>query len=276
MIAVSGATGELGGRVARGLAALGAPQRLIVRDPSRAPRLAHTEVVGVPSYADGAAFRDALRGVDTLFLISARESIDRLEQHFSVITAALDAGVERIVYTSFLGAAPDATFTFARDHFHTEHRILATGIRSTFLRDSLYLDAIPFLAGDDGVIRGPAGDGRVAAVARDDVADVAVAVLTSDGHDGKTYDLTGPEAFTLGEAAAELSRAWRRPVTFENETLEEARASRAGSGAADWEIEGWVSSYAAIASGELDVVSDAVERIAGHRPISLAELLARP
>lgn len=274
MIAVTGATGELGGRVARGLAALGAPQRLIVRDPARAPRLAHTEVVGVPSYADGAAFRDALRGVDTLFLVSARESIDRLEQHFSVITAALDAGVERIVYTSFLGAAPDATFTFARDHFHTEQRITATGIRSTFLRDSLYLDLFPFFA-SDGLIRGPAGDGRVAAVARADVADVAVAVLTSDGHDGKTYDLTGPEAFTLGEAAAELSRAWGRPVTFENETLDEARASRAGSGAEAWEIEGWVTSYAAIAAGELDVVSDVVERIAGHAPISLPALLAR-
>ncbi len=125
------------------------------------------------------------------------------------------------------------------------------------------------------MIRGPAGDGRVAAVARADVADVAVAVLTSDGHDGKTYDLTGPEAFTLGEAAAELSRAWGRPVTFENETLDEARASRAGSGAEAWEIEGWVTSYAAIAAGELDVVSDVVERIAGHAPISLPALLAR-
>ena len=275
MIAVTGATGELGGRVARGLAALGAPQRLIVRDPARAPRLAHTEVVGVPSYADGAAFRDALRGVDTLFLVSARESIDRLEQHFSVD----HRGARRRRRADRLHVVPRRGP--GRD-LHVRARSLphgaadpATGIRSTFLRDSLYLDFVPFLAGDDGVIRGPAGDGRVAAVARDDVADVAVAVLTSDGHDGKTYDLTGPEAFTLGEAAAELSRAWGRPVTFENETLDEARASRAGSGAEAWEIEGWVTSYAAIASGELDVVSDAVERIAGHRPISLSELLAR-
>ena len=275
MIAVTGATGELGSRVARGLAALDVPQRLVVRDPSRAPRLEHTEVVCVPSYADGAAMRDGLRGVDTLFLVSGRESIDRVEQHYSAITAALDAGVERIVYTSFLAAAPDATFTFARDHFHTERRIRATGLHYTFLRDSLYLDVIPLLAGEDGVIRGPAGDGRVAAVARDDVADVAIAVLSSNEHDGMTYDVTGPEAFTVSEAAAEISRATGRTITFENETIEEARASRAGSGAEAWEIEGWVTSYAAIANGDLEHVSDAVMRLTGHAPHSLSELLAQ-
>jgi NAD(P)H dehydrogenase (quinone) len=273
MIAVTGATGELGARVARGLAAQGVPQRLVVRDPTRVPLLDHTEVVSVPSYGDGAAMRDGLRGVETLFLVSGRESLDRLEQHFSAITAALDAGVERIVYTSFLGAAPDATFTFARDHFHTEQRIRATGLRHTFLRDSLYLDYLPLVVAEDGVIRGPAGDGRVAAVARDDVADVAVAVLTSREHDGQTYDVTGPEAFTLSEAAAELSRSSGRAVSYEREKLEEARASRAGSGAEAWEIEGWVTSYAAIAAGELDVVSDTVRRVAGHEPVSLAGYL---
>jgi NAD(P)H dehydrogenase (quinone) len=275
MIAVTGATGELGGRVARGLAALSVPQRLVVRDPSRAPRLDHTEVVCVPSYADGAAMRDGLRGIDTLFLVSGRESIDRVEQHYSAITAALDAGVKRIVYTSFIGAALDSTFTLARDHFQTERRIRATGLAYTFLRDNLYLDYVPLLVGDDGVIRGPAGDGRVAAVARDDVADVVVSVLTSDGHGGETYDVTGPEAFTLTEAAAEISRATGRTVSFHDETLEEARESRASSGAEAWEIEGWVTSYAAIRNGDLEHVSPTVMRLTGHAPRSLSELLAQ-
>ncbi|MDX6566736.1 MAG: hypothetical protein QOE10_2398 [Gaiellales bacterium] len=275
MIAVTGATGELGGRVARGLAALDVPQRLLVRDPARAPRLAHSELVSVPSYGDGAAMRDALRGIDTLFLVSGREQLDRVREHVSAIDAAVAAGVLRIVYTSFAAAAPDTTFTFGRDHFHTEQHIRATGARFTFLRDNLYLDYVPLLVGEDGVIRGPADDGRVAAVARDDVADVAIAVLTSDAHDGQAYDVTGPEAFTLTEAAAELSRATGRSITFEHETLEQARASRAGSGAADWEIEGWVTSYAAIANGDLERVSDTVERVAGHAPISLAEFLQR-
>jgi NAD(P)H dehydrogenase (quinone) len=275
LIAVTGATGELGGRVARGLAALDVPQRLLVRDPARAPRLAHSELVSVPSYGEGTAMRDALRGIDTLFLVSGREQLDRVREHVSAIDAAVAAGVQRIVYTSFAAAAPDTTFTFGRDHFHTEQHIRSAGARFTFLRDNLYLDYVPLFAGADGVIRGPADDGRVAAVARDDVADVAIAVLTSDEHDGQTYDVTGPEAFTLTEAAAELSRATGRSITFEHETLEQARASRAGSGAADWEIEGWVTSYAAIANGDLEHVSDTVQRVAGHAPISLAELVQR-
>ena len=275
MIAVTGATGQLGGRVARELAARGVPQRLVVRDPSRAPRLEHVEVVSVPSYGDTAAMRDGLRGVDTLFLVSGREQQDRVAEHVSAIDAAVAAGVERIVYTSFQAAAPETTFTFGRDHFHTEEHIRSTGLRSTFLRDNLYLDYLPVFVGEDDVIRGPAGNGRVAAVARDDVADVAVGVLTTEGHDGQAYDVTGPEALTLSEASAELSRAWGRPISYEDETLEEARASRASSGAETWEIEGWVTSYAAIANGDLARVCDTVERIAGHSPVSLAELLRR-
>jgi NAD(P)H dehydrogenase (quinone) len=275
LIAVTGSTGELGGRVARGLSAQEIPIRLLVRDPARAPRLALSELVSVPSYGDGTAMRDALRGIDTLFLVSGREQLGRVAEHVSAIDAAVAAGVQRIVYTSFAAAGPDTTFTFGRDHFHTEQHIRSTGVGFTFLRDNLYLDYIPLLVGADDVIRGPADDGRVAAVARDDIADVAIAVLTSDEHDNKTYALTGPEAFTLTEAAAELSRATGRPITFENETLEEARASRAGSGAADWEIEGWVTSYAAMANGDLEHVSDAVQRLTGHAPRSLAELLRK-
>jgi uncharacterized protein YbjT (DUF2867 family) len=140
---------------------------------------------------------------------------------------------------------------------------------------SLYLDFIPLMVGEDGVIRGPADDGRVGAVARDDLADVAVEVLTGDGHDGAGLEVTGPEAFTLAEAAETIERITGRTVRFQHETLEEAYASRAHYGAPDWEVEGWVSSYAAIAAGELDRVTDTVERVAGHRPTSLADLLER-
>jgi uncharacterized protein YbjT (DUF2867 family) len=275
VIAVTGSTGELGGRVARRVAEASVPQRLLVREVVRAPRLAGAVPAAVPSYGDRAAMTAALRGVETLFLVSGREAADRVQQHFSAVDAAVDAGVERIVYTSFLGAAPNATFTLARDHFHTEQYIRATGLEFTFLRSSLYADYVPVLCGEDGVIRGPGGDGRVAFVARDDIADVAAAVLTADGHDGETYDLTGPVARSLAEAAAELGRATGRSISYDQETLDEAYASRAGYGAPAWEVEGWVTSYAAIASGELDVVSDAVERVAGHAPMSLASLLGR-
>jgi NAD(P)H dehydrogenase (quinone) len=272
-IAVTGATGGLGGRVAARLADHGVPQRLLVRDAARAPDLLHAEVVTFGGYDDPGGLRAALDGIDTLLLVSAAEHPDRVSLHRGAVDAAVAAGVARIVYTSFQGAAPDCTFTFGRDHFHTEEHIKATGVAHTFLRDNLYIDFMPLLCGADGVIRGPAGDGRVAAVARDDIADVAVAVLTGEGHENQTYDLTGPEAFTLAEAAEEIARASGRLVTFENETVEAAYASRRPSGAADFEIDGWVSTYTAIAAGELETVSDCVERFLDRPPIGLADWL---
>jgi uncharacterized protein YbjT (DUF2867 family) len=260
--------------VARRLAAAEVPQRLVLRDPARAPELQLAEVAQA-SYGDKVALLNALHGVETLFLVSASETVDRIALHKATVDAAVAVGVQRIVYTSFTGAAPGATFTFARDHWHTEEHIRASGVDFTFLRDNLYLDFVPSFVGDDGVIRGPAGDGRVAAVSRDDVADVAAKVLLADKYTGQTYDLSGPEAFSLTEAAEQLSTSWGRPIRYEAETLDEAYRSREQYGALPWEVAGWVTSYAAIASGELSDVSSAVEDITGHLPIGLAEYLAR-
>jgi uncharacterized protein YbjT (DUF2867 family) len=273
-IAVTGATGGVGGRVARRLADASVGQRLVVRDPARAPRLAGADTA-VAQYSDTEAMRRALDGIGTLFFVSAAEAADRLDQHRAVVDAAVAAGVPRIVYLSFLNAAPRATFTLARQHWATEEHIKASGVRYTFLRDSLYADFIPLMVGADRVIRGPAGDGAASVVARDDIADVAVRVLLDDGHHGTTYDLTGPEALTMAEMAGELSRAVGQPIRYVNETLDEAYASRAHYGAPNWEVEGWVTSYAAIATGELATVSDTVRRVAGHDATTLAELLRR-
>jgi NAD(P)H dehydrogenase (quinone) len=274
-LAVTGATGGLGGRVVRRLADRGVPQRLVVRDPARAPELPGATVVSA-DYGDGEAMRAALAGVQTLLLVSATETQDRVARHLSAVDAAAAAGVARLVYVSLYGAAPDATFTLARHHWRTEEAIRATGAAYTFLRDSLYQDVLPYFVGADGVIRGPAGDGRCGFVARDDIADVAVTVLLDgEAHNGQTYELTGPETLTFHDVAAELSERSGHPVTYQAETLEEAYASRASYGAPDWMVEGWVTSYAAVATGELDGVSDAVARIAGHPPQSFAEYLRR-
>jgi NAD(P)H dehydrogenase (quinone) len=273
VIAVTGASGAVGGRVAARLAELGVPQRLVVRDASRAPQIEGVEVADGASYADGEAMRRGFEGADTVFLVSAGEDRHRVDLHRSAVDAAVAAGVERIVYTSFFAAAPDTAFTFGRDHFHTEEHIKQTPLRWTFLRDNIYLDFMPFFAGDDGVIRGPAGDGRAAVVARDDIAAAATVVLTEDGHEGAVYNMSGPESLTLHEAAQQVAQAAGRPVTYVPETIEEARASRAPSGAEDWEIEGWVTTYVAIAAGELEQVSPDIERLTGRRPITLADFL---
>lgn len=273
-IAVTGATGQLGGRVARLLAERGVAQRLVVRDPSRAPALPEAEV-RVADLADEGALTAAFAGVRTLLLVSATESPDRQALHEVPVRAAAAAGVERVVYTSFLGAAPAASFPYARDHAHTEAAIAAAGLSLTALRDTLYADVVPALvdASGDGeaVLRGPAGDGRVAWVARQDVARLAVETLLDDAHADRVYDVTGPEPLDLDATVAVLTEVTGRPVRYERETLAQARASRAG--AEPWQIEGWIGSYLAIATGEVAVTSHTVEAVTGVAPMTLAEAL---
>jgi len=218
--------------------------------------------------------RAALSGVQTLFLVSGY-GYTRLEQHYSAIDAALAAGVQRIVYTSFLAAAPLATFTHAREHYFTEQRIRASGCCYTFLRPTFYLDRAPLWFSKDGVIQGPAGNGTITWVSRDDLADVAVAVLTTIGHDGASYEITGSHALTLAEAAEEFSRTTGIPASYQPETIEEARASRAKFNPSDWELEAWVSTYVAIATGEMSVVSHTVQALTGHAPQTLADYVRK-
>lgn len=272
-IALTGATGKIGGAVARALAHDGVPFRMIVRDASRAPDLPGTDVA-VASYGDEDAGRAALEGVDLLLMVSGAEAVDRLAQHRSFVAAAATAGVQHVVYTSFSGAAADATFTLGRDHWATEEAIRATSMAHTFLRDSFYLDFVEDLIGEDGVIRGPAGDGAMAAVARADVARVATEVLRNPAaHLDRTYELTGPAAITLHEAAATVSEVRGREVTYHPETLDEAYASRAKWDPEPWQADAWVSTYTAIAEGALARVSGDVERVTGRRPLSLREVL---
>lgn len=276
MLGITGSTGAVGGRVASALAGADfrLDLRLLVRDPARAPDIDCD--VRVCDYADEEAAVAALTGVETLLMVSAAEAQDRRAQHRTFIRAAARAGVRHIVYTSFSGAAADATFTLGRDHHDAEAAIRESGMAFTFLRDNFYADLLPFFADTEGVIRGPAGDGRVAAVARADVADAAVAVLREPApHAGSTYTLTGPEALTLTEVAARSGAALGRDLRFENETVEEAYASRkAAYDAEQWQLDAWVSTYTAIADGSCAEVIDDVRRLTGHPARTIEEALA--
>jgi NAD(P)H dehydrogenase (quinone) len=304
MLAVTGATGELGSRVAKRLAGLGLAQRVIVRDPPRVPDLPGAEVVRATSYGDAGSMCQALKGVRTLFLVSARDRFgvahisakngmkppqyDRLRQQITAVDSAVTAGVKHIVYLSVLNAAPDATFILAHDHFYTEEHIRASGVPFTFLRASLYTDNVPQCVSAGDVIRAPAGEGRAAWITRDDIADVAVAILTGKEHEGHTYDLTGPEALTMDETAERLSLAVGRKIVYQPQTLQEARNTRStsrlekyeaerrmltGHGLDDYEVEVFITHFLQIAKGELAKVSDAVPRLTGHPAQSLMDYL---
>ncbi|WPF82252.1 SDR family oxidoreductase [Sanguibacter sp. 4.1] len=274
-IAVTGATGSVGGAVAHLLSEAGLEQRLVVRSPDRAPQIPGAHVVQA-SYGDTEASDAALAGVDVLFMVSGAESAERLDQHRAFVDAAARAGVQHVVYTSFLGASPTAVFTLARDHWYTEEHIRASGMAYTFLRDSFYLDFLPMLAGEDGVIRGPAGQGRLGAVAREDVARVAAVVLQDPAsHAGQTYELTGREALSIPEAIEVIREVTGRDLAYVDETVPEAYESRRVYDAPDWEVHAWVSTYTAIAQGELATVTGTVERLTGRPPLTLRELLSQ-
>lgn len=306
MFAVTGATGEIGRRVAERLARRGLEQRLIVRSSGRAPRLPGASLFEVSSFSDARAMGRVLSGVETLFLVSARDIMgiihdsveaglpvppyDRLHEHIAAVAAAAAVGVARIVYLSFVSPAPDATFILARDHFHTEEYIRATGVAFTFLRQSLYMDKVPHHVSGSDVIRAPAGQGRVAWVSRDDVADSAVAALVGKRHDGQAYDITGPEALTMEETAERLTAALGRPITYEAQTphevrinrntsrleeMEASRRARTGRGLTDEEIEIWISHYLQIATGEASTKSDSVHTLCGRPAESLSDYLKR-
>lgn len=274
-LAVTGVTGRVGGGVARRLSAAGVAHRMIARDPSRAPRLDGATMARA-DYGDPAAGRAALEGIDTVFMVSGSEAAERVAQHRTFVDAAVAAGVSHVVYLSFYGAGPDATFTLVRDHWATEEHIRASGLTYTFVRDNLYLDFFVELAATYGRLQGPAGNGRVAAVAIDDIADAVAAILRDPAaHRGMTYSLTGPEAWTLHDLADELCEATGRPVTYDEETVEEAYASRAQYEAPEWQVDAWVSTYTAIAAGELSEPTADVERLAGHPPRRIADLAGR-
>jgi NAD(P)H dehydrogenase (quinone) len=273
-IAVTGATGFVGGHVARTLADAGLPLRLVVRDPAKAPKLPNAEV-SVAAFGDRSAVEHALRGIHAVLMVSAQENNTRLADHKAFIDGAAAAGVRHVAYTSIVSAAPDAIFTLARDHFFTEEHLRASGMAWTFLRDNLYQDFMPQTVGPDGVIRGPAGNGRAALISRRDVAASAAAVLQDPGvHAGLTYELTGPEALTTERVAAILSASWGRTITFHNETVAEAYESRKAWDAPQWQYDAWVSTYLAVAAGDLELVSPSVEELTGRPPQSLAEFLA--
>jgi NAD(P)H dehydrogenase (quinone) len=272
-VGVTGSTGVVGGLVAERLAAAGVPMRLIVRDASRAPVLPDADV-RVAAYADPVASVAALEGVELLFMVSAAENEHRLDEHRTFVAAARRAGVRHVVYTSFYGAAADAVFTLGRDHYATEELLKASGMAYTFLRDNVYLEYLPLFAGEEGVIRGPAGDGRLSAVSQRDVAAVASTVLLSPSrHVDATYLLTGPESLSLEQAAEIITRVTGHSVRYDEESLEEAYASRARYGAPKWQLDAWVSTYVAIARGEMDGVTDDVERVTGQAPLSLEQAL---
>lgn len=216
IIAVTGSTGQLG-RVVIGKLKDQLPATEMValaRSPEKAADLGVE--VRRADYDQPETLGPALAGIDTLLLISASEVGKRETQHRNVIEAAKQAGLRRIVYTSLLHA-DRSPLSLAGEHLATETELKRSGIPFTILRNGWYTEnytgSIPgALAG--GALLGGAGDGKISSATRDDYAQAAVVVLCAAGHEGKTHELAGDEAWTLSELAAEISRQTGRTIPY--------------------------------------------------------------
>ncbi len=231
-IAVTGATGHLGRLVIDKLKAKAPPAQILAlaRNPQKAGDLG--VAAREAEYARPETLDKALAGVDVLLLISASELGKRVAQHHNVIEAAKRAGVKRIVYTSLLHA-DRSPLSLADEHRPTEAKVKASGIPFTILRNGWYTENYTGSIGGaliGGAFIGSAGEGRISSAARADYAEAAVAMLTSEGQAGKTYELAGDEAYRLSDLAAEISRQTGRAIPYRNLPEAEYAAALAGFG----------------------------------------------
>ena len=270
-ILVTGATGTFGGEVTRQLQALGEPVRVLVRDAAKASKLNETVQVVVGDFARPESLDAALAGIERVFLASF-DSPDQANLQGNVLTAAKRHGVRHIVRISTMGAHELRHLSFFDWHYECEQQLEDSGLAFTHLRPHWVMQnflpsssATP-VVGD--MIRLPAGDGRVGFVDARDIGAVGVAALTTPGHEGKTYELTGPEAVSHADVADQLSAATGRSIIYEiisAETYEEEKASQGWPRAS---IDTMLVLFARVRDGVESDVTDTVETVTGRAPFS--------
>ncbi len=266
-VAITGATGQLGRLVVEKLKQKVPASDIValVRTPEKASDLG--VAVRAADYAKPETIDKALAGVDTLLLISSNELGQRAVQHQNVIEAAKKAGVKQIVYTSLLHADSSA-LSLAEEHRQTEAGLKASGIPHTILRNGWYTENYTGSIGGalaGGAFIGSAGDGKISSASRCDYAEAAVAVLTSDGHDGKVYELAGDEPYTLADLAAEISKQTGKDIPYKNLSEADYAAALKGFGLPE-------GLAAAIASWDVGAASGALF----DNGKQLSKLIGRP
>lgn len=271
-IAITGATGQLGRLAIAALKARGATPIALARDPAKAADL------GVPTRAFDyvAADPTALKGVDTLILISSNDFNDRAGQHRNVIAAAKAAGVGRIVYTSILKGEA-SPMILAGDHIATESALKASGITATILRNGWYTENYTGALGaavQHGAIIGAAGEGRVTSAARRDYAEAIAVTALDASHAGKTYELAGDVPHTGADLAATVAKAAGKPVAYVSMPQADYAQALIGFGLPEGFAQVLADSDARAGEGALLDESRTLSRLIGRPTTPIAETVA--
>ena len=276
MIAITGATGQLGHYVIESLMKTVPASQIvaIVRNPAKAQVLtAQGITVRQADYGDEAALTSALQGVEKLLLISSSEVGQRAPQHRNVINAAKAADVKFIAYTSLLHA-DSSPLGLADEHIETEKMLADSGIVYTLLRNGWdtenYLARAP-AALEHGVFIGAAGDGKIASATRADYAVAAARVISEAGHEGKVYELAGDSAWTLTQLAAELTKQSGKPITYQNLSEADFAAALKSVGLPDGLADMLADSDVGASKGGLFDDSKTLSKLIGRPTTTLAE-----
>jgi uncharacterized protein YbjT (DUF2867 family) len=265
---VTGATGNIGGRVVERLLAAGERPRLLVRDAARArARFGERVAIVAGELRDAAALRAALDGIEALFLVTSGSEIEAHDARAA--EAARAAGVQHLVKLSSLDARRAGGSAVGAWHARGEAAIRDRGLAFTFLQPAGFMsNALAWAPAirAEGVVRASTGDGRVAMLHPDDLADVAAAVLLARSHVGESLALTGPEALSYAEMIAMLGATIGRPLDFQPisdaQALEQLRARGLPLPVA----EALVALWRAVREGQVAIVTDTVERVLGRAP----------
>jgi NAD(P)H dehydrogenase (quinone) len=276
-IAVTGASGKLGGATLQFLIESGVPPRnltAVVRDSAKASALAKLGIqVRRADYTDVTSLENAFRGIERLAFVSTSALGDeRMRQHRNVVNAARTAGVGHIFYTSVIKPAAAAKFAASPGHFHTEALIRDSGIPHTFFGNNLYMDLVPLMFGGalaTGKLAHNGGAGRIGFVARDDIAEALATSLSLDEQAGRSYALTAPTPYSLADVAAALGRASGKSITYDPLTSESFREMLAAIPLPPPVVDMSVALGEAIRAGEFDAGSDDVEQLMGRAPVTL-------
>lgn len=280
-ILVTGATGHLGAIVIANLLKKVPASQIfaLVRDENKAADLKAKGVnIRVGDYTNSATLEKAFAGIDKLLLISSSDFNDRLGQHKNAVNAAKAAGVKHILYTGVtlkdLNASP--LKHFLAEHFATEDYIKASGLTYTFLQNNLYAEVIPMFVGPAVLETGvffAAGDGKVAFANRTDLGEATANILTSAGHENKTYQLTGKVAYSFAEVAAILSDLSGKTVNYISPEREAFKAALAQFGLPEHIIAMSDGFAAGMKNNDFDVTGNTLESFLGREETSLKAYL---
>jgi uncharacterized protein YbjT (DUF2867 family) len=273
-VLVTGATGNVGTHLVPELRRRGAEVRAFVRDEDRARAVLGPDVdLATGEYDDPDSIAAAMRGVDRVFLLAPSHP-DMVTWEGRVLDAAEAAGVDRVVKMSTVGADPESPGRFTAWQGRCEERLRASGLPAVVLRSSFHMTNV-LMAADTvrtaGRIFAPLADAKIAMVDRRDLAAVAAIALTEDGHDGRTYHVTGPEAITYHDVAAALTQELGRPVEFVDVPEDAAVAAMLAGGAPDWLAHGATEVYRAVRGGTAADTTDVVRVLLRREPYSFGD-----